>query len=347
MNAFHGARSEVRHRRQIVQGRLSDFLSMYATLFVLMDLWKALIAEGVDYVETTNETRLFLDQITTDGMFRPDAWKGLLTIVEIRPDRDVLPVRGLYGSETTSIGQNYLISEETHWFALADLVASKIETGRTPEVVRALTFKPRGTQSQLKPVNIFGNSEFGVDPTRDDFFKQLIDLRSKVKKELSILEANQGSPEEIERLRIQEQGMKILASSTSYGIYVEINVSDVAKKKTVKVILDGPEPDRIGMTALEIPGPYFHPLIGTLITAGGRLMLSLVENLARTSGLGWAFCDTDSMKFTRPDGMSEEDFHQSVDQLQARFRLLNPLYGRGHYIPDRKSKLRIRRYRRD
>ena len=203
MNSFHGARSEVRHRRQVVQGRLADFLSMYATLFVLMDLWKVLISKGVDYVETTNETRQFLGQVTTDRMFRRDAWKGLLTIVEIRPDGDVLPVRGLYGSETTSIGQNYLISEETHWFALADLVASKIETGRTPEVVRALTFKPREMQSQLKPVNIFGNSEFRVDPTRDDFFKRLIDLRSKVKKDLSILEANDGSPEEIERLRIQ------------------------------------------------------------------------------------------------------------------------------------------------
>ena len=329
MNAFHGARSDVRHRREIVEGRLSDFLSMYATLFVLMDLWKVLISKGVDYVETTNETRQFPDRVTTDRMFHRDALKGLLTIVEIRPDRDVLPVRGLYGSETTSIGQNYLISEETHWIALADLVASKIETGRTPEIVRALTFKPRGMQSQLKPVDIFGNSEFRVDPTRDDFFKQLIDLRSKVKKDLSILEANDGSPEEIEHLRIQEQGMKVLASSTSYGIYVEINVNDVAKKKTVEVILDGPEPDRIGMTALETPGPYFHPLIGTLITAGGRLMLSLVENLARASGLGWAFCDTDSMMFTRPDGMSEEDFHQSVDQLQARFRQLNPYKDEG------------------
>jgi hypothetical protein len=49
------------------------------------------------------------------------------------------------------------------------------------------------------------------------------------------------------------------------------------------------------MTALEKPGRYFHPLVGTLITGAARLMLAMAERSAIDCGLGWALCDTDSL----------------------------------------------------
>jgi hypothetical protein len=329
MNTFYGARSEVRHRRQIVQVRHCDFMSMYPTVFVLMGLWKMLTSEGIDYADTTDETRRVVDRVTLDRMFDPRSWKQLTSIVEIRSNRDALPVRGLYGAETTSIGMNHLISNEPQWYPLADIVASKVTTGRTPDIVRAITFTPRVMQRGLKPVDIFGDPAYRVDPAHDDFFKRVIDLRSKLKIDLSIAEQCGGEPDEVERLRTRSEAMKTLANSTAYGIYVEINVTDVAKKKAVNVILDGPDPDRIGMTALEKPGRYFHPLVGTITTAAARLMLAMSERLAIDTGLGWAFCDTDSMPFTPGEGMSQADFYQRVDELQARFLPLNPYAEKG------------------
>jgi len=42
------------------------------------------------------------------------------------------------------------------WFTIADLIASKILTGKTPRVVRALRFEPHGRTTSLEPVSLLG-----------------------------------------------------------------------------------------------------------------------------------------------------------------------------------------------
>jgi len=78
---------------------------------------------------------------------------------------------------------------------------------------------------------------------------------------------------------------------------------------------------------LERPGTYFAGAVGALIPAGGRLFLAIAERLAANRGIGYAMCDTDSMAFARPDGMSREEFRQRVQEIREWFTPLSPYRG--------------------
>jgi hypothetical protein len=81
----------------------------------------------------------------------------------------------------------------------------------------------------------------------------------------------------------------------------------------------------IGYKAEEA-GAWFAPW-GSLIPAGGRLLLAIAERLASDRGLGYAVCDTDAMDFTRAADMSREDFRARVREIagpQGWFQTLNP-----------------------
>ena len=65
-----------------------------------------------------------------------DGWTDLAALVQVLPKHDLFPVRAQYpDSETATIGMNYLSADEPLWFTLADVLASKILTGNTPEVL--------------------------------------------------------------------------------------------------------------------------------------------------------------------------------------------------------------------
>jgi hypothetical protein len=53
-------------------------------------------------------------------------------------------------------------------------------------------------------------------------------------------------------------------------------------------------------------------------------MLGIAERLATDAGLDWAFCDTDSIAFAKPDEMSEAEFRRTVGDIREWFNVLNP-----------------------
>lgn len=122
------------------------------------------------------------------------------------------------------------------------------------------------------------------------------------------------------------QLLKIMVNSTSYGIFVQVNVHDEERKVTRLIHVHGEEPFAARISKSESPGPYFHPLLGTLITGAARLMLALAQNRAGEEGLNWAFCDTDSIALAKPDGMADPDFLASAIRVSDWFAPLNP-YG--------------------
>jgi hypothetical protein len=75
---------------------------------------------------------------------------------------------------------------------------------------------------------------------------------------------------------------------------------------------------------LETPGRYWHPLLATLVTAGGRLLLGLAERLAAEQGLAWGMCDTDALTLIWPEGLPEDEFVARVREVQAWFQSLYP-----------------------
>ena len=190
MSTYFGGRAEVRWPREVRQVLDRDFLSMYPTVCTLMRLWKFVIAQGVDWTSSTDRVRSLLETVSLDDLKRPEFWSLLSTIVRVAPQADIFPVRTKYDGQSQTIGLNYLTSEKPLWFTLADVIASKLLNGTVPTIIEAITFSPKEPQTSLRAVTIAGNPHYLVDPSNDDFFKRLIDLRTTLKARLKSLSEN-------------------------------------------------------------------------------------------------------------------------------------------------------------
>lgn len=308
MSTYYGGRAEVRLRRTVTEVIYSDFKSMYPTVNTLMGLWRFVIAEGFNWFDTTKDTRRFLERVERDDFQSADTWANLCTLVRVKADKDAFPVRAKYDGKINTIGLNYLSSEKPLWFTLADAVAAKLLTGKAPEIIEAISFKPGKAQEGLKKAFLFSNPDFAIDPLKDDAFKRFIDLRDRAKADKDPA----------------EKAIKILANSTSYGIFIEVQRDNAPKPESLNLYTPDGHCHEISSTAIEDPGRFFHPLLGTLITGAARLMLALAERVAKDEGLGWAFCDTDSLAMARPEGMSRGDFRERAGRVVDWFEPLNP-----------------------
>ena len=74
-------------------------------------------------------------------------------------------------------------------FALADVIAAKLLSGKAPTIRRALAFTACERQQGLKPIDILGNPDYRIDPNSEDFYLRLIELRSSIKRRRSALPA--------------------------------------------------------------------------------------------------------------------------------------------------------------
>ena len=306
--AYYGGRAEVRNRRVVCEILYCDFKSMYPTVNSLMGLWEFVVAQGMTVHDTTTETQILLQTITLEDLQRPETWKKLRTLVRLIPREDILPVRAQYDDQNYTIGLNYLTTEEPSWYTLADCIVSKLLTGRCPRIEKALTYRPGPLQQGLVPTRILGRPDFEIDPARDDFFKRLVDLRDEAKASASSA----------------EKALKIIANSTSYGIFIEINRDDAPKAETLAVFGPNEENLTINTKAIEDPGRYFNPLLGVLITGAARLMLGIAEKLTLDAGLDWAFCDTDSLAIMRPEDMTRSVFRKLARDVIDWFKPVNP-----------------------
>ena len=165
-------------------------------------------------------------------------------------------------------------------------------------------------------------------------FKRLIDLRTAIKSKLK-----NSSALNAEALDSEQQALKILANSTSYGIFVELIVADLDAPE--KLTCYGPSGEGFSVESMKIeePGRYFHPLLATLITGAARLMLAIAERLCVAKGLDWAFCDTDSMAIAKPDDMDEAEFFERAQSICDWFSPLNPYEKKGLDIQNRRREL--------
>lgn len=129
---------------------------------------------------------------------------------------------------------------------------------------------------------------------------------------------------------------------TSYGIFVELNVSSQATTEET-MCYGGEDTFSTRVRNVEEPGQYFHSLLATLITGAARLMLALAERLAEDSRITWAFCDTDSMALARPKGMEQEDFLKRAESVREWFTALNSYERKGTLFSSRKLTTGLKR----
>lgn len=290
MVTYYGGRTEVKIRKTQVPVRYLDFLSMYPTVCILQNLWDFVIAREIIEEDCTGWTREFVRKISLEDMNDPKIWKELPVIVGIKPDSDILPARSKYGHKHAyNIGINHITSNKTLWYCLADVINSKIQTGKIPNIVKAIRFIPKGIQN-TREIKILDEK---INPNQD-IFKKIIEKRHQL----------------IERKDPQEHNLKIIANSTSYGIYAQINT----EKRKSNVDVYGLEYFTTDVDKIERLGERFNPVLSTFITSGSRLILGLVEAILNKNNQTYAFCDTDSMAV--PSDMA--------DIIQNYFQKLNP-----------------------
>jgi hypothetical protein len=300
MSTYYGARVEARIVNIPTLTTILDFASMYPTLFVLFEMYSLLIAEKISYHNTTETTQEFLDKITINQINKPETWKNMITICKIVPDEDILPVRSDYSESILNVGLNYLkSSDETGlYYTLPDLIASKLRTGKTPKIIEAVTFFPQDVQSGLREIEILQDITLKKG---EDLFKKLIETRFAIKKQNQTKELDQ-----IQKI------LKIIANSTCYGKFIQLDTRNTILEK--KVTVYGLDTFDAETFKLENPAKFFHPIISVFLTAGSRLILAAAEHLLEQNKGYMMYCDTDSV-FVSPD-------HTKL--IQDFFRPLNP-----------------------
>jgi hypothetical protein len=323
MSAYFGGRAEVHIRRQITPVVHTDFLSMYPTVCTLMGLWSFVRAKGMTHHDDTNAVTALVArprEELVEHLRKKDGWKDLASLVQVRPRNNLFPVRAKYpGGDTLNIGLNYLSADEPQWFTLADVLASKILTGRTPEIIKAITFRSKGQQKGLKSVEIAGRL---INPATDDFYQRLIIHRNTIKARRDAAD----NEDDKRGFETDEQAIKILANATSYGIFVELNVGEYVKTERMVGYGGRLNPLRFKSQTSERPGAFFHPLLATLITGAARLMLALAEHQVIEQGLDWVFCDTDSLAIGNTRDLPRSEFIAKALGVREWFKDLNP-YG--------------------
>jgi hypothetical protein len=339
-SAFFGGRTSAHIRKTPMPVVYTDFLSMYPTVNSLMGLWDFVTAREITIEHGQQEITEFLNKVTPDLLFTRDAWKHLVAFVQIIPDGDILPSRSKYSAASNDwqVGVNHIYSDAANpsalWYALPDVVASVILTGRVPKLVDAFRLKANGKAKELRSVRLRGAID--IDPRQKDFFRVVIEERKRLSGRTDISSSEKG------RL---DKALKVIANSASYGIYAEMIRQETDEK--VDVVCHGidPQPFNCKVNHPETPGKYCFTPFAALTTAAARLKLALLEHCVSEMGGTYAMEDTDSMAIVAterggliscPGGGNTKANQPAINALSwkqvrdiaTRFEALNP------YDPD-------------
>jgi hypothetical protein len=278
MQAYYGGRSEIRIRHQEVPVVVCDATSEYPSVAVLFKLWSLLVADNVIVQDCTTEAQDTLNRADLETVLDLTTWPQLAFFASVLPAGDVLPVRTLYGdSGNTNIGLNPLTSKDPIWYAAPDLVGSKLLTGNTPAVVQAFRLVPQGTQTGMRSTSIGTRN---IDPANDDFFRAIIEERKAL-------------PEKHPHYLL----LKIIANAL-YGTFAELNKYEYGKNRNKQLdVFSGEHKFDQTTRVVERPGRWQFPPAAALITAGGRLILAILESMVRERDSAYLLTDTDSMLF--------------------------------------------------
>lgn len=342
--AYYGGRSEVRIRLAHVPVAHTDFLSEYPTVILLMGLWTFLPARRLRIKTATEEVRALLEKVLAnpDCLFELDLWKQFPGYALIEPDNDILPVRTEYNesSAESNIGVNILESADYPiWFAIPDLVASVLLARKIPKIKKAVRIIPQGKQKGLREIALRGKEK--VNPMTGNLFKTLIEAKEREKK----------------KDKDQAYFLKIMANS-GYGIFIETTPKRVSEATEIKAN-SGEHRFETQSKIVEDKGKFYCPVIASLITAGGRLLLGILEREVREAGGTYLFCDTDSMaivarkkaglvRLSEPEAEKQQKINalswDEVKKIIAKFERLNPYSFEGSILKEEKDSLKRQLY---
>lgn len=279
--ANYGGRTELFVRREEVPVSYLDFKSQYAAVTTLMGLTKLLTAKRIYVKDATRTAQIMLHDDAHhllgelwDKSSAFDLWSNLSIFCEVTPDNDLLPVRDQFRK----------ISPREH-------VALAYFSSKTPHfycladlvAAKILTGKaPKinwafqfvADGEQQNLKSVKLGGEVDLHPR--DMFK-------------TIVEARQGYPKGTR----MNQFLKTMVAAGGFGIFGEINQNNEGK---------------------ETPGEWFFPGIASAVTAGGRLLLAMLEASVLWKGGNIAYVDTDAAMINGVD----------PNEIVEDFKWLNP-----------------------
>jgi hypothetical protein len=143
---------------------------------------------------------------------------------------------------------------------------------------------PQGNREGRRPVKLRG--EIPAHAATEDCVQRVIDRRRSLPADLA--------DEERDR---RAGCLKVLATSTSDGIFAELNRQEVSSGKTQSVTVygSGSEPFTCQGSGPEEPGAFCFPPVAAFIAGTTRLMLARRERGVTDCGRTHAIADTDAM----------------------------------------------------
>jgi hypothetical protein len=274
MGAFYGPRVEVRIRHIPVPVSLVDFSSQYANVARLLHIWDLLTAERLVALDAADEVRGLVESADVESVLDPEFWGGLVGIALVRPDGEYLPTRAWFAGpgDVPRVGVGPLFSDRVLPFSIADVVATKLATGRAPQIVSAWRLVGEGRGRGLRVARLGGKVRF--DPYTDDWWATLIGARAALGQ--SVL-AN---------------GLKTMGNGTAYGNWIRLDQQP--RPDTVTFYdLKGRE-TRQDVDRPEDPFDWTFPPFASAVTGGGRLLMACMERLLADEGGLFASANTDS-----------------------------------------------------
>ena len=245
-------------------------------LITPLDSKKAFIRFRQEWVPKDGKATL-LESMALNRCFKKRQWRDFRFFALVLPNGDVFPVRTMHGGFTQSVGNDYLTDEKPIWVAGPDVINSVLQTDRVPRVLRAIRVVPHGKQKGLKAVRLRGAVR--IHPGHDDIFRKVIEERRKQKDDKDLY-----------------KWLKLFANSI-YGCFIELNPETLPRRKAARVcVYSGEKPYVTNKrTVVERPGKWYAPYLASLITAGGRLLLGMLERSVEGWGGTYAWADTDAL----------------------------------------------------
>ena len=119
------------------------------------------------------------------------------------------------------------------WFTLADAIASKLETGKAPKILRVMRFASRARQT-LTPIAIAGDARYLIDPNLQCPIRQLVEHRARLKADRDRARSR-GDDQAAQRFDAAQRAAKVIANAIAYGVPIEMNVVEHRRPVEVRV----------------------------------------------------------------------------------------------------------------
>jgi hypothetical protein len=333
MAAYYGGRSEVHVRRTEVPAAVVDFTSQYPAVFTLLHLWRFVSAKSLTVRTLSNaDVERLLQEIADrpERLYNRELWPKLASFVQIVPNGEMLPVRIPKTVQTdtdapdertvltpaeardealadTTVTLAPLSADVPMWYALPDLVASVLLTGKVPRIEQAFTVEVEGERK----LSMFRMGDVVIRPGLD-FFAEVIANRKRLEREENA----------------QALGLKMLANSGAYGIFAEFNPVLLEQQRHEQRLNLHSEItlERALSGKWEKPGNFACPFVGSLVTAGGRLLLALLQREIEDRNGAFCWLAVDAMAVVLEPGASGVPGidRADLDRIRDRFQRLSP-----------------------